>query len=76
MRHILVSYTVRILSPHYPEGEYPPNELMDEALRTVEASMEYRDNLRRLINDRFVRGIDSLGASGFVVEVINDAEEY
>lgn len=64
-RAVLVEYTVRILGPE----RYPSNEVMDAALATLAASLEYNNNLQRLIDERWIRGVDSLGAAGFTVEV-------
>jgi hypothetical protein len=68
-RSVLVEYRVRILGPAMLPWDYPSNEIMDDALRTIEASLEYRGNLRKIISRNFVDGIDSLGCQGFVVDV-------
>lgn len=71
----LCSYTIRIMPP----SQEMENEPMDRALRTVEATIEYRNRLCEVISEAFVDGVDALGEAGFYVEVtkINgyDAQE-
>lgn len=61
----LIEYRVRIIPPDLSEL---PNEMMDEALRTVEATIGY--SLQKMIHKRYIAGVDSLGTQGFTVEVI------
>ena len=63
----LCSYTIRIMPPKQDMEDEP----MDKALRTVEAILEHNDNLRKVISEAFVDGVDALGEAGFYVEVVH-----
>ena len=79
-RYVLAQYLVQVVLE--TEADEVPNALMDEALRTWEATAEYRGlaykgdnrmNIERCLSG-FVDGIDSLGVAGFKVEVLKDDE--
>jgi hypothetical protein len=61
----LCSYKVTIMPPK----QDMENEPMDAALRAVEATIEYNDQLRKVISEAFVDGVDALGEAGFYVKV-------